>query len=67
LAEVGFLFHDGLFYIHGGSIRSTPKSRYRQWMTHKLATWIDQFGSSAVSDAAAASPGVRLALTSPKK
>jgi sulfhydrogenase subunit beta (sulfur reductase) len=33
-------------YIHGGSIRATPKSRYRQWMTHKLATWIDQFGSS---------------------
>jgi len=33
-------------YIHGGSIRSTAKSRYRQWMTHKLATWIDQFGSS---------------------
>jgi formate hydrogenlyase subunit 6/NADH:ubiquinone oxidoreductase subunit I len=33
-------------YIHGGSIRSSPKSRYRQWMTHKLATWIDQFGMS---------------------
>lgn len=33
-------------YIHGGSVRSTAKSRYRQWMTHKLATWIDQFGSS---------------------
>ena len=33
-------------YIHGGSIRSTAKARYRQWMTHKLATWIDQFGSS---------------------
>jgi len=33
-------------YIHGGSIRATTKSRYRQWMTHKLATWIDQFGSS---------------------
>jgi len=33
-------------YIHGGSVRSTPKSRYRQWMTHKLATWIDQFGTS---------------------
>jgi formate hydrogenlyase subunit 6/NADH:ubiquinone oxidoreductase subunit I len=33
-------------YIHGGSVRATPKSRYRQWMTHKLATWIDQFGSS---------------------
>jgi ferredoxin len=33
-------------YIHGGIIRSSPKSRYRQWMTHKLATWIDQFGTS---------------------
>jgi ferredoxin len=33
-------------YIHGGSVRSTTKSRYRQWLTHKLATWIDQFGSS---------------------
>jgi ferredoxin len=33
-------------YIHGGSVRSTAKSRYRQWMTHKLATWVDQFGTS---------------------
>ena len=33
-------------YIVGGSIRSSVKSRYRQWMTHKLATWIDQFGTS---------------------
>lgn len=33
-------------YIHGGSIRSTVRSRYRQWLTHKLATWIDQFGTS---------------------
>jgi ferredoxin len=33
-------------YVHGGSVRSSAKSRYRQWMTHKLATWIDQFGSS---------------------
>jgi len=33
-------------YIHGGSVRAGAKSRYRQWMTHKLATWIDQFGSS---------------------
>lgn len=33
-------------YIHGGSIRATPKARYRQWMTHKLATWISQFGTS---------------------
>lgn len=33
-------------YIHGGSVRQSSVSRYRQWMTHKLATWIDQFGSS---------------------
>lgn len=33
-------------YLHGGSVRSSTKARYRQWMTHKLATWIDQFGTS---------------------
>jgi formate hydrogenlyase subunit 6/NADH:ubiquinone oxidoreductase subunit I len=33
-------------YIHGGSVRASAKSRYRQWLTHKLATWIDQFGAS---------------------
>ncbi len=33
-------------YIHGGSIRLSASARYRQWMTHKLATWIDQFGET---------------------
>jgi ferredoxin len=33
-------------HIHGGSVHNSPRSRYRQWMTHKLATWIDQFGTS---------------------
>jgi sulfhydrogenase subunit beta (sulfur reductase) len=33
-------------YIHGGSIRREGASRYRQWLTHKLAHWHDQFGSS---------------------
>ena len=33
-------------YIHGGSVRASPKARYRQWLTHKLATWFDQFGLS---------------------
>ena len=32
-------------YIHGGSIRTSNKARYRQWITHKLAAWIDQFGT----------------------
>ncbi len=27
-----------------GYVRSSGASRYRQWLTHKLATWIDQFG-----------------------
>jgi ferredoxin len=31
-------------YIHGGAIRQSPRSRYRQWLTHKLGTWVDQFG-----------------------
>jgi formate hydrogenlyase subunit 6/NADH:ubiquinone oxidoreductase subunit I len=33
-------------YLHGGNVRASAKSRYRQWMTHKLASWHDQFGSS---------------------
>ena len=33
-------------YVAGGSVRQTGRSRYRQWMTHKLATWHDQFGTS---------------------
>jgi ferredoxin len=33
-------------YIHGGAIRQSPKARYRQWLTHKLGTWHDQFGTS---------------------
>jgi sulfhydrogenase subunit beta (sulfur reductase) len=32
-------------YIHGGSVRTSAGARYRQWFTHKLATWQDQFGS----------------------
>jgi ferredoxin len=33
-------------YVHGGSVRSSGQARYRQWITHKLGTWHDQFGSS---------------------
>jgi sulfhydrogenase subunit beta (sulfur reductase) len=33
-------------HIHGGAVRKSTRSRYRQWMTHKLATWWDQFDSS---------------------
>lgn len=30
-------------YIHGGSVRASASARYRQWITHKFAAWIDQF------------------------
>ncbi|AOJ73397.1 MULTISPECIES: 4Fe-4S dicluster domain-containing protein [Burkholderia] len=33
-------------HLHGGSVRHTAAARYRQWLTHKLASWIDQFGTS---------------------
>ncbi|MDZ7267720.1 MAG: 4Fe-4S dicluster domain-containing protein [candidate division KSB1 bacterium] len=32
-------------YIHGGSVRPSARARYRQWLMHKLATWVDQFGT----------------------
>jgi len=32
--------------LHGVPVRGDTKTRYRQWMTHKLASWYDQFGSS---------------------
>jgi sulfhydrogenase subunit beta (sulfur reductase) len=33
-------------YIHGGSVRATPRAKFRQWMMHKFAYWHDQFGTS---------------------
>ena len=33
-------------YIHGGGLRQSGESRYRQWMSHKLGHWHDQFGES---------------------
>jgi ferredoxin len=36
----------GFSALHAGSVRATTRARYRQWLTHKLSTWIDQFGAS---------------------
>lgn len=30
----------------GGNIRPTTTSRYRQWLTHKMGSWEQQFGTS---------------------
>ncbi len=35
-----------LSYIHGGPVRPSLRARYRQWATHKLATWQAQFGTA---------------------
>jgi sulfhydrogenase subunit beta (sulfur reductase) len=39
-------FNSGHSFIHGGSVRASTAPRYRQWLTHKLSTWHDQFGTS---------------------
>jgi len=33
-------------HLHGFNVRPDIRSRYRQWLTHKLATWHEQFGRS---------------------
>jgi sulfhydrogenase subunit beta (sulfur reductase) len=32
--------------VAGGNFRPRRQDRYRQWLTHKFATWVDQFGTS---------------------
>ena len=54
-------------YVHGGSVRASSPSRYRQWMTHKLPPGSTSSARRAASAAAAASPGARSASTSPKR
>ncbi|MEI7715144.1 MAG: 4Fe-4S dicluster domain-containing protein [Mycobacterium sp.] len=40
-------FEPDFTYVHGGgSVRASGESRYRHWLTHKLGTWHDQFGTS---------------------
>jgi ferredoxin len=30
--------------VHGGNFRSTRRARLRQFITHKLSTWVEQYG-----------------------
>lgn len=39
-------FTQGHSYIHGIVVRSETKFRYRQWLTHKLGSWHEQYGRS---------------------
>jgi sulfhydrogenase subunit beta (sulfur reductase) len=39
-------FNSAFSELHHAPVRKTTSSRYRQWLTHKLASWYDQFDSS---------------------
>lgn len=39
-------FNREFSHVFGGNLRPNTRARYRQWLTHKLAAWIDQFGIS---------------------
>ncbi|AHE68020.1 hypothetical protein Loa_02483 [Legionella oakridgensis ATCC 33761 = DSM 21215] len=39
-------FTDGHSYLGGHPIRGHTSQRYRQWLTHKVGSWFDQFDSS---------------------
>jgi sulfhydrogenase subunit beta (sulfur reductase) len=39
-------FNPEYSYVFGGNTRPSTRSRYRQWITHKLASWYHQFNTS---------------------
>jgi len=39
-------FTRGHSYLHGFTVRPDTRTRYRQWLVHKLGTWHDQYGRS---------------------
>ncbi len=39
-------FNPGFSYLHGGDVRRATAAKYRQWLTHKLGTWVEQFDTS---------------------
>jgi ferredoxin len=39
-------FSHGHSALHGRPVRGEISQRYRQWLTHKLAGWFDQYGRS---------------------
>jgi ferredoxin len=39
-------FTEEFSHLVAGEVRRSVRARYRQWLTHKFASWIDQFGTS---------------------
>ena len=46
LREWDSCFTNGHSYLNGKSIREDTRKQYRQWLTHKVGSWFDQFGTS---------------------
>jgi ferredoxin len=46
LREWDSCFTRGHSYLHGFAVRPDTRTRYRQWLVHKLGTWHDQYGRS---------------------
>lgn len=38
-------FNPGFSYVVGGNFRPTISSRYRQWLSHKMGSWKQQYGT----------------------
>ena len=39
-------FTEGHSYLGGKPVRDDTKTRYRQWLTHKVGSWFDQYDTS---------------------
>jgi ferredoxin len=46
LREWDSCFSEGHSYLHGFVVRPDTLHRYRQWLTHKLGSWHEQYGRS---------------------
>ncbi len=46
LREWDSCFTEGHSYLHGFMVRPETGHRYRQWLTHKLGSWHEQYGRS---------------------
>jgi ferredoxin len=46
LREWDSCFSEGHSYLHGFVVRPDTMHRYRQWLTHKLGSWHEQYGRS---------------------
>jgi ferredoxin len=39
-------FSEEFSHMSFGEVRPSARARYRQWLTHKFSSWVDQFGTS---------------------